>query len=584
MKSRDENLEKNLDRLLGQIGNPDPEQMEHRIESVAQSLRPIALGSREVTSSDCDPVEQLPQHNRRGRRITATVAAIAAMLIVALSTAVWRSKDVRPVAKSAEERAVGPVETLRLDGVKASVTTLTDGSRVEMRAGSEASVERASDGLRIHLKAGSIIVNAARQAPGRRLYVQTKDVTVSVVGTVFLVKADDKGSRVAVIEGAVRVQQGTVERNLQPGEQVSSNKEAEELALQVEIGWSREAAAYLALLHQSLAQKVAARQSSPRPAAISDKPQFEEASIRPCPQEFSAPQGMRGGGSNSLRLSPGRLDALCMTPATLIRTAYRNLDNNRKVGERLVLDMTYGLGMEDGTRVRGGPDWVRSEKYTIAAVAQGRADASTLGGPMLLALLESRFRLKVHVDTEEIPAWALKISESGLKIMPAEQGCFQVPPPAGPPDEARLRQLEEARGTKPFCNRSLQPLPPNMRIRVGGSMSQLAEMLSTASGYGSPLRILSTSLDGRLVLNRTGISDTEIFNFDVEFGADPDAWVEMQQLGFVPGALTLNPLTFKDPLGPTIFEALGKLGLTLERSKGSREFIVIDHIERPSPN
>jgi uncharacterized protein (TIGR03435 family) len=115
-------------------------------------------------------------------------------------------------------------------------------------------------------------------------------------------------------------------------------------------------------------------------------------------------------------------------------------------------------------------------------------------------------------------------------------------------------------------------------------MSQLAEMLSTAAGYGSPLRILSTSLDRRLVLNKTGISDTEIFDFDVEFGADADAWVEMQQLGFVPGALTLNPLTFKDPLGPMIFDALGKLGLILERSKGSREFIAVDHIERPSPN
>ena len=86
------------------------------------------------------------------------------------------------------------------------------------------------------------------------------------------------------------------------------------------------------------------------------------------------------------------------------------------------------------------------------------------------------------------------------------------------------------------------------------------------------------------MLNKTGISDTESFDFDVEFGADPDAWVEMQQLGFVPGALTLNPLTFKDPLGPTIFDALAKLGLILERGKGSREFIVIDHIERPSPN
>ena len=579
MKSPDENLEKNLGRLLGQIGNPESEQMEHRIASVGESLRPIALRSQEFTGSDRDRAHQVLQTNRGRRRIAAVFAAIAAMLVVALISSVWRVRDVRPVAEPAEVRSDRPAEMLRLDAGKSTITALTDGSRVEMRPGSEASVEPVSDGLRIHLKAGSIIVNAARQAPGRRLYVQTKDVTVSVVGTVFLVKADDKGSRVAVIEGTVRVQQGAVEKNLQPGEQVSSNKEAEDLALQVEIGWSHEAAAYLALLHQSLAQKMAARQSSPRAAPTSDKPRFEEASIRPCPQEFRAPEGMRGGGSNSLRLSPGRLDALCMTAATLVRTAFRNLYNNPGVGDELWFDLTAGLGMEDGTRVRGGPDWVRSEKYTIAAVAPDRVDAPTLRGPMLLALLESRFRLKARVETENIPVWALKIAEGGLKIKSAEQGCFQIPrlKPGSLADEAIMRQFEEARGTKPFCRQSGQPFPPNIRLGILGTMNQLAGMLSTQAGYGSPLRTLATTLDGRLVLNKTGIPDTDVFDIALEYGADREAWIEMQQLGAV-------PLTFNDPLGPTIFEALGKLGLTLEPSKGSREFIVIDHIERPSPN
>src|SRR4029453_3447735 len=95
---------------------------------------------------------------------------------------------------------------------------------------------------------GSVIVSAARRGPGRHLYVQTKDVTVSVVGTVFLVKAEEDGSRVAVIEGAVRVLRGTQESDLQPGEQLSSNAKLEALALQEEVGWSRQAAAYLALL------------------------------------------------------------------------------------------------------------------------------------------------------------------------------------------------------------------------------------------------------------------------------------------------------------------------------------------------
>jgi uncharacterized protein (TIGR03435 family) len=38
------------------------------------------------------------------------------------------------------------------------------------------------------------------------------------------------------------------------------------------------------------------------------------------------------------------------------------------------------------------------------------------------------------------------------------------------------------------------------------------------------------------------------------------------------------------PEAPNIFDAVEKLGLHLEKGKASREFIVIEHIERPSPN
>jgi uncharacterized protein (TIGR03435 family) len=36
---------------------------------------------------------------------------------------------------------------------------------------------------------------------------------------------------------------------------------------------------------------------------------------------------------------------------------------------------------------------------------------------------------------------------------------------------------------------------------------------------------------------------------------------------------------------PTIFTAIQEqLGLTLERAQVGREFVVVDHVERPSPN
>src|SRR4030095_16734466 len=140
----------------------------------------------------------------------AVFAAIAAALVIALFAAFWGTNNVDLLPKAAESG-----ETPQANAESTSVMTLDDGSRVEKRAGSEVGVEHVSDGLRINLKTGSIIVNAAKQVQGRRLYVQTRDVTVSVVGTVFLVKADEKGSQVAVIEGAVHVQQGSLDQKLQ---------------------------------------------------------------------------------------------------------------------------------------------------------------------------------------------------------------------------------------------------------------------------------------------------------------------------------------------------------------------------------
>src|SRR5678816_2838869 len=51
---------------------------------------------------------------------------------------------------------------------------------------------------------------------------------------------------------------------------------------------------------------------------------FEEASVRLCDPDHlpDSVEGARGGGPNSFRMTPGRTYALCMTLATLVRTAY----------------------------------------------------------------------------------------------------------------------------------------------------------------------------------------------------------------------------------------------------------------------
>src|SRR5688500_20319333 len=101
--------------------------------------------------------------------------------------------------------------------------------------------------------------------------------------------------------------------------------------------------------------------------AAPPRPQFEEASIRTCDPDNipEPPAGSRGGGANSFQMTPGRTHALCLTLATIVRHAYGygpvDLEflNPGGRGRGFALNAVYGLGREDGRRVRGGPDWVR---------------------------------------------------------------------------------------------------------------------------------------------------------------------------------------------------------------------------------
>src|SRR4029077_19693306 len=86
------------------------------------------------------------------------------------------------------------------------------------------------------------------QHAGRRLYIATDDGLVSVKGTIFSVNRGIKGSRVAVVEGVVRVDFGNNTTDLSAGEQATSSAAVSKVPVQNEIAWSRNSAKYLALL------------------------------------------------------------------------------------------------------------------------------------------------------------------------------------------------------------------------------------------------------------------------------------------------------------------------------------------------
>jgi uncharacterized protein (TIGR03435 family) len=621
MKANERALKELVDRS---IPTPSGREMESRCDRVLQNLQSANIEASEFTRLQPEPIlsRQTPW------RVAVICAAVVAAFVVALSPDIWKTPD------------------------SSTTKTLADGSRLEMRAGAEAVVENVTDGLVVRLNSGDMMVFAAKQAAGRHLYVQTRYQKVSVVGTVFLVNADNSGSRVAVIEGEVRVQQGAVEKSLQPGEQLASNPKSENREFFRETGWSREAFAYLSKLHESMAQSRAGRQSPGRMTSVSDKPRFEEASIRPCERDFPGIGGRgssRGsGGSGSIRLSPGRVDALCVTVDNLIAMAHRSLNNNpgRQLSPpsccALKMNSTFAWpedGSEDGTRVRGGPDWVRSEKYTIAAIGDS-TDAPTLQGPMLLDLLERRFKLKLRVETEEIPVYALTIAKGGLKIKPIESvnyeelrklraswnlsrqsaqegpdpkeldklatysgllGCSYLPPQADRVESNRFHEAVRRGVQPPECALSsiIRANGPNQVITNGGSpISSLVDALRKVTSPlppSLPPNFLSDTLNGLLVVDKTGVPDTNclieippagtpcapLFNIVVEFATDESFFTGLEKNGVTPAQIGAD---LSLPKAPNVFNALEKLGLHLEKSKASREFIVIEHIERPSPN
>ena len=89
--------------------------------------------------------------------------------------------------------------------------------------------------------------------------------------------------------------------------------------------------------------------------------------------------------------------------------------------------------------------------------------------------------------------------------------------------------------------------------------------------------MLSSVLD-RYVLDKTGV--TGLFNIRLQFALDES--IGPNVFG---GGRPADPPPPDIEKAPSIFTALEQqLGLKLEKTKGPREYLVIDRVERPSEN
>jgi len=191
-------------------------------------------------------------------------------------------------------------------------------------------------------------------------------------------------------------------------------------------------------------------------------------------------------------------------------------------------------------QISGGPAWLDSERYDTAGKAdipgQPNRDQMKL---MVQKLLADRFQLKFHIEKKELPVYAMVVAKSGPKITVS----------AGDPND----------------------FPGIGFGREPGVLS----LIGRNTGLNGVANGLQSNILDKPVVDQTGL--TGRYDFTMRWTPDATQWANFG----VPA--TANPNDLDAP--PDIFTAFEQqLGLKLQPTKAVVDVMVIDRIERPSPN
>jgi uncharacterized protein (TIGR03435 family) len=178
-------------------------------------------------------------------------------------------------------------------------------------------------------------------------------------------------------------------------------------------------------------------------------------------------------------------------------------------------------------------NWLDNEYFDITAKAAGPASSDQLR-LMLQTLLEDRFKLKLHREQKIEPLYSLVVDQSRPKMHEVQEE---------PRQGGRLDWKDNV-----------------FTYQMVNHVSQLTVLLPAF-------------LDDRPVQDKTGLAGVYEINLSVEL--EPEQMKRMPQ----PGA-AWNGFGYSSG----VFDAVGKLGLKLEATKGPVDFLVIDHAEKPDAN
>jgi uncharacterized protein (TIGR03435 family) len=189
-------------------------------------------------------------------------------------------------------------------------------------------------------------------------------------------------------------------------------------------------------------------------------------------------------------------------------------------------------------QITKGPAWLDTDKYDLTAKPdmEGQPSLKQMR-VMVQKLLADRFQFTFHREKIELPVYALTVAKGGPKLT--------------------------VNDTNPDGNPGYGGGPAGMRV----VNSTIAEFISF---------VLNDSI-GLPVVDQTGLGSAR-YNFVLKW--TPDA-SQSQPGGMAAGA----PPTDNADAPPDIFTAMQQqLGLKLESKKALVDVMVIDHVEKPSPN
>jgi len=208
----------------------------------------------------------------------------------------------------------------------------------------------------------------------------------------------------------------------------------------------------------------------------------------------------------------------------------------------------------DRDRVVGLPEWIDTERYAIAGTIPDGVPLTAL--PVLVTnLLKDRFRMVSHTETREMPVYNLVLARSDKRLGPALK---ETSPECRAEVVARLAAPQ--RGASPPTAPTASGACPPPGLNVGLLSQGGIQMGILAQGL--------TQIVGRPVIDRTGL--TGYYDYTLK-------WMPEPGLG-PPGP----PV---DPDAPNVFTAVQEqLGLKLESARGPVEVVVIDRLEKPTPD